>query len=362
MTKARPLIAVCEGWGVSKAIESVGAEVLDIDTISDVDVALEYVDGFVLTGGGDVDPSRYNAEPHAQVYGVDSRRDAVEFYLVAEARKRNIPVMGICRGSQVLNVAYGGTLNQNINDDPSIENHWGVDLWVKVSPRSTLSRAIRTLVMRSSHYHHQAVRSVGPGLVPIARAGDGTIEAIESAKGNPHYVLGVQFHPEHDYHYDPVASSVFEHFRNVCARRSTQTTSSMARLNEAEMQTRRRPTFDYRTNSMMTDYEMAWGKYLSDDKYDWDEKVIDFDTKQDLDSVCGGMQCLTPRDCLAYGDCTVDIENAKAQLGTTTEHVKLLEADEVEAYLTAANEEEAAALVAEVHAKKRGHKRGVSFT
>jgi putative glutamine amidotransferase len=172
-----------------------------------VDAILDSIDGLVLSGGGDVDPACYGQTAVPEVSGVDQARDAWELPLVRAAMARGVPVLGICRGSQVLNVACGGTLVQDL---PSITDHihrandrWGEVVHpVEVDPTSKLADAVGTESVGANTLHHQAVADVGDGLRAVAWAQDGTVEAIESDDARA--VLGVQWHPElltdHDTH------------------------------------------------------------------------------------------------------------------------------------------------------------------
>ena len=165
---------------------------------------LEVVDGLILTGGGDIDPACYGAVPHPEVYGLHPGRDAWELAL---ARTTTVPVLGICRGVQVINVANGGTLVQHLPDVTDVshrERERGGELvhGVDVVPGSRLHAIAGSLQLGANTLHHQAVGSVGEGLVVTGRAPDGTVEAIEGTGEQP--VLGVQWHPEllpgHDQH------------------------------------------------------------------------------------------------------------------------------------------------------------------
>jgi putative glutamine amidotransferase len=160
---------------------------------------LASVDALVLSGGGDVDPARYGQQPVPEVAGVDRRRDTWELAIVRAALRRGTPVLGICRGAQVLNVACGGTLVQDL---PSISEHphrasdrWGeVVHLVEVDPASKLADVVDVLTVGANTLHHQAVAEVGAGLCAVAWAHDGTVEAVEADDARA--VLGVQWHPE----------------------------------------------------------------------------------------------------------------------------------------------------------------------
>jgi putative glutamine amidotransferase len=183
------------------AVVRVGALPLAIPVLDPglADAALDAVDGLVLSGGGDVDPRRYGQLPVPEIYGVDERRDEWELSLVRAALGRGVPVLAVCRGAQVLNVAFGGTLVQDlasITDD----EHRATDLRdrvvhpVDIEPFSKLAEVVGAGRIGANTLHHQAVCEVGSGLRAVAWAHDGTIEAIESDDARS--VLGVQWHPE----------------------------------------------------------------------------------------------------------------------------------------------------------------------
>ncbi len=160
--------------------------------------ALGRVDGLVMTGGSDVDPQRYGAAPHPEVYGVDAERDRVEVALVEKALAIGLPMLAICRGMQVLNVALGGTLLQHL--DPGDGDHhaaWDVaaDSLVHEATFAADSLAASCYGAASAvnSLHHQALDRLGDGLVATGWAGDGMVESVEWP-GRP--VLAVQWHPE----------------------------------------------------------------------------------------------------------------------------------------------------------------------
>lgn len=161
------------------------------------DEVVSRLDGLILTGGRDVDPEAYGHEPHPATEQPGTERDAWEFALVKAALRQRIPVLGICRGPQVINVALGGTLHQHLPDvighsghrvaDATFASHTAV-----VDRDSRLGRLLGESV-QTRCYHHQAIDQLGQGLVATAEA-DGVIEGVEMAGDD--FVLGVQWHPE----------------------------------------------------------------------------------------------------------------------------------------------------------------------
>jgi putative glutamine amidotransferase len=170
---------------------------------ADRDAILDVVSGLVLTGGEDVEPWRYGAEPHPQLSTVHAGRDATELALLEGARERHLPTLAICRGIQILNVGLGGTLIQDIpsqvpkalvhdSDGPRTERTHTV----AISRDSRLAHAIGKTEISVNSYHHQSVDVLAPGLVIVAKAGDGVIEGVETRADNPWWALGIQWHPE----------------------------------------------------------------------------------------------------------------------------------------------------------------------
>lgn len=158
------------------------------------------LDGIVIAGGDDIDPRRYGATPDAATKATDPARDAFELALVDEAAAAGVPLLGTCRGHQVVNVARGGTLIPDLDSDPAPTDRHDVrdrpasirGEAVRVRPGSLLHRLLGPET-RVNSLHHQAIARPGEGVVATAHAPDGTIEAIE-VEGLP--VVGVQWHPE----------------------------------------------------------------------------------------------------------------------------------------------------------------------
>ena len=178
--------------------------------------------GLVLTGGGDVDPALYGEAAHAAVYGVDAEVDRFEIELVDAAIDADLPVLAICRGHQLLNVALGGTLHQHLDDgsvahgDPHAGGGGGVDHEVSVVAGSRLADALGATRVTVRSHHHQGVARLGDGAVPTATADDGLNEGFELADG---WVVAVQWHPEMTAADDPVQQRLFDAFVASARRR-----------------------------------------------------------------------------------------------------------------------------------------------
>lgn len=182
-------------------------------------VLYKTLDGLLLAGGGDIDPAHFGEPPHPELGRVNQDRDRVELTLLRWAFEDELPVLGICRGIQVLNVAAGGTLYQDIESRVSgaMQHRCeDVDYWkhraheITVEPDSRLRAMLNSRKVNVNSYHHQAVKQVAPGFRVTAQAGDGVVEGIERIDG--HFVVGVQWHPEMLAADDPVQQALFDGF------------------------------------------------------------------------------------------------------------------------------------------------------
>src|SRR2546423_1056386 len=154
--------------------------------------ALESVRGLVLTGGEDVAPQRYGASPHPRLGKVDADRDAAEIALIEAATRRRLPILAICRGIQILNVALGGTLYQDLDSErpgPVPHSAETGNHQVRVEAGSRLERTLGTRTATVNSRHHQAIRDLAPGLKAVAWADDGLIEAAEPADANAPWIV-----------------------------------------------------------------------------------------------------------------------------------------------------------------------------
>ena len=182
-----------------QAVERAGGRPLVIPPSDDgIDETLDAVDGLVFSGGEDLDPASYGAEPHPETKGVHTARDRFELGLLTAALERDVPVLAICRGSQVLNVARGGDLVQHLPEVVGHDRHRhtpGVfaDHDVELAPESRLASVLGDRAPVKSH-HHQGYGRLGEGLREAAWADDGTVEAAELDRAR--FVVGVQGHPE----------------------------------------------------------------------------------------------------------------------------------------------------------------------
>lgn len=222
---ARPVIGICTAlerarWGMwdqeavllarsyVEAVQRAGALVLmlapDQALLSHPEEALDLIDGLVLAGGADIDPASYGAQPHPETLDTVPERDRFEIALVRAAIERDLPVLGICRGMQLINVAYGGTLLQHLPERFGHHEHLrvpgtfdGADHDVELVEGSLAAHAAGETRHATKSHHHQGVDRLGEGLqISGCSAMDGLPEAIEIP--GKRFVLGVQWHPEAD--------------------------------------------------------------------------------------------------------------------------------------------------------------------
>jgi putative glutamine amidotransferase len=214
-----------------QAILHVGGEVRVLDPSIAVEAAIEETDGLLLTGGEDVDPGRYGGAKHPSVTDVNPERDDYEIALIRHARSLNRPILALCRGIQVLNVACGGTLLQDIPSQvtgalqhklevpPHQPFSLAHEVWVEkdtILSRLLRERLIDTDTCDVNSRHHQAVKEVAKGFRVTATAPDGVIEAIEDPAAR--FCLGLQWHPENFWRTGEFRS-VFEGFLEASQNR-----------------------------------------------------------------------------------------------------------------------------------------------
>ncbi|MBC8124234.1 MAG: gamma-glutamyl-gamma-aminobutyrate hydrolase family protein [Candidatus Kapabacteria bacterium] len=191
-------------------------------TPQDAVLALRECNGLLLSGGPDVDPQRYNEPEKRSACGpIDLVRDELEFALVKEARELSLPVLGVCRGAQLLNVAYGGTLYADIpTAHPSNIEHRQIDSVdsshaVHVEPGSIIRRIAGVFDAQVNSAHHQAVEKLATIFTPSALSPDGLIEAFEwgdATMGGKPFLLAVQWHPERMEYDEPLSLNIARHF------------------------------------------------------------------------------------------------------------------------------------------------------
>jgi putative glutamine amidotransferase len=210
------------------ALESVGAAPLLIpvtESESTLKALYPHLDGLLLAGGVDFDPAIYHDVPHPKLGKVDAGRDWVELTLTRWALEDDLPILGICRGIQALNLSFGGTLWQDITEQvPQAIHHtyypgYPYDLLVHsvaIEPGTRLASIFAAEEVRVNSLHHQAVKDVGAGLVVTAHAPDGLVEGLEGNENG--WVVAVQWHPEWLLDEDPRMKALFAAFVEHCQR------------------------------------------------------------------------------------------------------------------------------------------------
>jgi putative glutamine amidotransferase len=247
---ARPVIGICTAlerarWGMwdqeavllsrsyVQAVQNAGALVLmlapDEQLLEQPDEALDLLDGLMLAGGADIDPTSYGAQVHPETLDTVPERDRFEIALVRAAIERDLPVFGICRGMQLINVAYGGTLLQHLPERFGHHEHLkvvgsfdGADHDVDLVEGSIAAQAAGETHHATKSHHHQGVDRLGEGLRISGRSSmDGLPEAIEMPARR--FVLGVQWHPEADEASRVVGALVAEAERHMRERSAAGT-------------------------------------------------------------------------------------------------------------------------------------------
>jgi putative glutamine amidotransferase len=187
-----------------------------------IDGYLRRVDGLLISGGADVDPAYYGEEPLPVLGKIFPARDRFEIALIREAARRDIPILAICRGMQVVNVAMGGSLYQDVSlYRPDVLQHMQPSAYhvpthtVEIAPDTQLHRIMGRTEIRTNSMHHQSVKEPAPGFVVSAKAKDGVIEAIESPSHR--FFLAVQWHPEELAAHDPMAQRLFRAWIEACS-------------------------------------------------------------------------------------------------------------------------------------------------
>jgi putative glutamine amidotransferase len=210
-----------------EALEEAGAApvVLPVSTNKELlDIYIEKCDGVMVIGGPDIDPVYFGEKNMPYNGDISPYRDVMELELVKKAVLKNKPVLGICRGAQIINVAMGGTLYQDIHaqiKDRELMQHsqsaptWYATHEVAVKKASFLGEVFKAEKASVNSFHHQSVKDVAPDFEVTAWSEDGIIEAIEYNKNS--FALGVQWHPEHLWKQDNLHRELFKKFINICS-------------------------------------------------------------------------------------------------------------------------------------------------
>jgi putative glutamine amidotransferase len=192
-----------------EAVYAAGGEPLTIHPSADVSPAgiddrLNFVDGVLLPGGGDVSPALYGGDDHDDLYDVDPLQDAFDVAVAMWTQRTERPLLAICRGVQVVNVARGGTLITHLE-----EPHRHVRSHLTFGKDTHLAAVTGHHAVTISCFHHQAIDELGEGLHAAAWSQDGVVEAVETETADPQWFLGVQWHPEDTAETDPAQQAIF---------------------------------------------------------------------------------------------------------------------------------------------------------
>lgn len=204
-----------------EALRAAGALPVVLPYVATSEEAIEYLrglDGFLFTGGADIDPAEYGESRDEKCGEICPARDAAEKSYFAALQKKSLPTLGICRGLQTLNVFAGGTLWQDIPSQYGTGTaHSNAEHEIEISPGTLFAKVIGRERINVNSYHHQGIKTPAPGYIVCARAPDGMPEAI-CAEGREDF-LAVQYHPEMMFGRDENARRIFEWFANVCGNR-----------------------------------------------------------------------------------------------------------------------------------------------
>ena len=209
-----------------RAVENAGGTPVLLPLLEKKEQALNLlnaIDGLLLTGGEDIDPALYNEEPRPDLSRLDTDKDRLEMWIIKSAVGQNMPIFGICRGVQMLNVVMGGSLYQDVKQfSPDVLKHYQqapryhATHDILVERGSRLFDIVDSEIVRVNSFHHQAIKDLAPGLVITARARDSIIEGIESWDYD--FLLGIQCHPEGMWDYHPQMAALFATFVNAAQK------------------------------------------------------------------------------------------------------------------------------------------------
>ena len=301
---------------------------------ADVDVALTLAHGVLLCGGGDVNPRLYGREHHSSCWGISDSRDALELYAVEKATELGLPIMGICRGAQMLNVARGGSLNVDISGRTGKAHGHGTFDIVLDMDSDLAAYMEKQSIADTTHLHHQSIDRVGDGLRAVGWTKDGVVEVVESTMGADQYILGVQFHPEMDdpiwgvasKHYLNDASEIFGHFVGVMRTEGPRRDISQSvRLSTYREMTRQSEVTVVRqsfpgVSSAIIPFDNAIRQLEDEKEFDWlygsehdphRDDGIQFMT----DDLCDEGWCPTPTRCLNDDMCLRTVIDGKRRGG-----------------------------------------------
>ncbi len=234
----RPLIGITPAYsydeekiyinnGYMEAVNRAGGLAVLLPLTDNDSLIMDFIkrcDGFLISGGPDTDAKYYGENNLVYNGTISPLRDVMEIHIVKKAFKAKKPMLGICRGIQILNVAMGGTLYQDINSQIKGENilkhsqsapRWYPVHEIYIERDSIIWETFKTEIARVNSFHHQAVKDIAPGFMATSKAADGVIESIEYIEKQKQFAVGVQWHPEIMWKKDATYLKIFEHF--ICA-------------------------------------------------------------------------------------------------------------------------------------------------